>query len=104
VLIRGLKDVSGITEIYAKRQAGAAYRYEQVYSRIETQSAPFQSWAKKHSAELVSTMAGPSGPDLIGLLGDGFGFRPSRRSRRRAGTRSTNPNADSRPGGVGIAA
>jgi len=74
VLIRGLKDVSGITEIYAKRQAGAAYRYEQVYSRIETQSAPFQSWAKKHSAELVSTMAGPAGPDLIGLLGDGFGF------------------------------
>jgi hypothetical protein len=74
VLIRGLKDVSGVTEIYAKRKAGTTYRYEQVYSRIETQSAAFQSWAKKHSAELVSTMAGPSGPDLVGLLADGFGF------------------------------
>ena len=78
VLIRGLKDVSAITEIYAKRpaggQAGATYRYEQVYSQVEKQSAAFQAWARKHSAELVATMAGPAGPDLVGLLEDGAGF------------------------------
>jgi len=73
-LTNGLKDVSGITEIYARRRTGDTYRYEQVYSRLETQSPTFQAWAKRHSAELMATMAGPSGPDLVGLLADGVGF------------------------------
>jgi arylsulfatase A-like enzyme len=74
VLIRGLKDASGVVEIYAKRRTGDGYRYERMHSRVETQSAAFQAWAKKHHAELMSTMAGPAGPDLVGLLADGFGF------------------------------
>ncbi len=73
-LRRGLQDVSGVTEIYAKRVAGQEYRYEQVFQRLETQSAAFRTWARRHSAELVNTMASRSGPDLVALLADGFGF------------------------------
>lgn len=73
-LTRGLKDVSGITEIYALRRAGDTYRYEQVFSAISRQPAPFQNWARRHSAELIGTMAGAAAPDLVGLLADGFGF------------------------------
>ena len=73
-LIRGLQDVSGVTEIYAKRTAGDRYRYEQVYANLAPQSPAFQTWARRHSDELVNTMGGPAGPDLIALLADGFGF------------------------------
>ena len=73
-LITGLQDVSGVTEVYAKRKSGAGYHYEAVYANLETQSAAFRSWAKRRSAELVDTMAGPSGPDLVALLADGYGF------------------------------
>lgn len=71
---RGLQDVTGVTEIYAKRRVGGGYRYEQVYSNVEAQSAAFRSWAGRHSAELVNTMAGAGGPDLVALLADGVGF------------------------------
>jgi hypothetical protein len=71
---RGLTDVSGVTEIYAKRVGGPTIRYERVFSRLESQSRKFQIWARQHSAELVDTMAGPSSPDLVALLGDRFGF------------------------------
>ena len=73
-VIRGLADVSGVTEIYARRSRGQTIDYERVLSRLESQSAQFQRWARRHSAELVDTMAGPSSPDLVALLGDGFGF------------------------------
>ena len=73
-LIRGLQDVSGVTEIYVKRTTGGGSRYEQVYANLETQSAAFRSWARQHSDELVNTMGGVSGPDLIALLADGVGF------------------------------
>ena len=73
-ITRGLVDVSGITEIFAKRESGGGYRYEQVHSNLTAQSVPFQRWARRHSAELIGTMAGPSSPDLVGLLADGFGF------------------------------
>jgi hypothetical protein len=74
-IVQGLKDVSGITEIYAKRRRpGEQYEYEQVYSRLEAQPPRFQAWARQHSAELMATMAAASAPDLIGLLADGFGF------------------------------
>jgi hypothetical protein len=73
-LVTGMKDVSGIVEIYAKRQDAAGFRYERLYSRLDQQAQKFQTWAQKHNAELVATMAGPSGPDLVGLLADGFGF------------------------------
>lgn len=73
-IARGLQDISGVTEVYAKRRAGDAYRYEQLYSNLDRQSPRFRSWALRHSAELVNTMAGPSGPDLVALLADGFGF------------------------------
>ncbi len=73
-LIHGLQDVSGVTEIYAKRKAGDGYHYEQVYTSLEKQGAAFRSWAGKHSEELANTMAGPGGPDLIALLADGYGF------------------------------
>jgi hypothetical protein len=71
---RGVKDIPGITEIYARRQTGAEYRYEQVHANFEGTTAKFQAWAKRHSAELIGTMAGPAGPDLVGLLKDGYGF------------------------------
>jgi arylsulfatase A-like enzyme len=71
---RGMKDIPGITEIYARRQTGGDYRYEQVHANLGSTSAKFQAWAKRHSAELMGTMAGPAGPDLVGLLGDGYGF------------------------------
>lgn len=71
---RGLQDISGITEIYALRRTGDAYRYQQVFSALARQPVRFQAWAKRHSAELVATMAGPAAPDLVGLLADGFGF------------------------------
>ena len=74
-IVQGLKDVSGITEIYAKRRRpGEQYEYEPVYSRLEAQPPRFQAWARQHSAELMATMAAASAPDLIGLLADGFGF------------------------------
>jgi len=73
-ITRGLKDFSGITEIYALRRTGSTYRYEQVHSGLERQPAAFQHWARQHSAELMATMAGPAAPDLVGLLADGFGF------------------------------
>jgi hypothetical protein len=73
-ITRGLRDVSGITEIYALRRTGDAYHYEQMFSALGRQTAKFQSWARRHSAELVATMAGPAAPDLVGLLADGFGF------------------------------
>jgi arylsulfatase A-like enzyme len=73
-ITRGLIDVSGVTEVYALRVSGESHSYERTFSRLETQSAAFQSWARRHSAELVATMAGPSAPDLVALLGDGFGF------------------------------
>jgi hypothetical protein len=73
-LIRGLQDVSGVTEIYAKRTAGNRDRYEQVYANLASQSTAFQTWARQHSDELVNTMGGPAGPDLTALLADGFGF------------------------------
>ena len=73
-LTRGLQDVSGVTEIYAKRRMGTEYRYEQVYAHLETQSARFQAWARQHSSELVNTMAGAAGPDLVALMADGYGF------------------------------
>lgn len=73
-LTRGLQDVSGVTEIYAKRRTGTEYRYDQVYANLETQSAAFRAWARQHSSELVNTMAGMAGPDLIALMADGYGF------------------------------
>jgi hypothetical protein len=70
----GLKDIPAVTEIYALRRTGDAYRYEQVYSQVEAQPATFKSWAQRHSAELMATMAGPAAPDLVGLLADNAGF------------------------------
>ncbi len=69
-----MKDIPGVTEIYARRQTGGEYRYEQVHANFEGTTAKFQAWAKRHSAELIGTMAGPAGPDLVGLLKDGYGF------------------------------
>ena len=69
-----MKDIPGITEIYARRQTGGEYRYEQVHANFKSTSAKFQAWAKRHSAELMGTMARPAGPDLVGLLADGYGF------------------------------
>ncbi len=58
-----------------RRTSGTAYRYDQaVYANLEAQPAAFRSWARRHSAELVNTMAGRSGPDLVALLADGYGF------------------------------
>jgi hypothetical protein len=73
-LVRGLQDVSGVTEIYAKQRSGDEYRYERVYASLESQGAAFRAWASKHSEELANTMAGAAGPDLIALLADGYGF------------------------------
>jgi hypothetical protein len=73
-VVQGLTDVSGMTEIYLKRQTAGQYRYEQIYSNLEAQPPAFQRWAREHSAELVATMASSSSPDVIGLLADGFGF------------------------------
>ena len=71
---RGLQDISGVTEIYAKRNAAGRYIYEQVHSNLDAQSPAFRRWALLHSAELVNTMAAASGPDLVALMADGFGF------------------------------
>ena len=73
-LTRGLQDVSGVTEIYAKRRSGTEYRYEQVFANLEPQSAAFQAWARQYSSELVNTMASAGGPDLVALMADGYGF------------------------------
>lgn len=71
---RGLQDISGVTEVYARRNAAGRFLYEQVYSNLDAQSPAFRRWALRHSAELVNTMAASSGPDLVALLADGFGF------------------------------
>src|SRR5688572_20745571 len=73
-LINGLTDISGVTEIYAKRRAGDQFRYEQVHSTVDRQPQTFQAWAREHSAELVATMASRSSPDLVALLADEVGF------------------------------
>ena len=73
-IVRGMADISGMTEVYALRHSGEEFRYEQVFSRLDSQSARFQTWARRHNAELLATMACDSAPHLIGLLADGFGF------------------------------
>jgi len=73
-IVRGMADISGMTEVYALRRSGEEFRYERVFSRLDSQSAPFQAWARRHNAELLETMACDSAPHLIGLLADGFGF------------------------------
>jgi arylsulfatase A-like enzyme len=73
-IVRGMADISGMTEVYALRHSGEEFRYEQVFSRLDSQSARFQAWARRHNAELLATMACDSAPHLIGLLADGFGF------------------------------
>jgi hypothetical protein len=71
---RALQDISGVTEIYAKRAEPRRHSYTQVYANLDAQSPAFRQWALRRSAELVETMAGASGPDLVALLADGFGF------------------------------
>jgi len=71
---RGLQDISGVTEVYGKRRSGGQYRYERVHSNLDAQTPAFRRWALRHSAELVDTMAAASGPDLVALMADGFGF------------------------------
>ena len=73
-ITRGLEDVSGITEIYAKRRTGERVQVRTGLFEPPAQSPAFQRWASRHSAELVDAMAAPSAPDLVGLLADGFGF------------------------------
>jgi len=73
-MVRGMADISGMTEVYALRRSNAEFRYERVFSRLDSQSARFQAWARRHNAELLATMASDSAPHLIGLLADGFGF------------------------------
>ena len=73
-IVRGMADISGMTEVYARREKSGVVSYERVHANLERQSARFRAWAKAHSAELVATMAGPSSADVIGLLADGFGF------------------------------
>jgi len=70
----GMENISGMTEIYALRHSGDEYHYDRVFSRLESQSKTFQEWARNHNAELLTTMACASAPDLVGLLADGFGF------------------------------
>jgi hypothetical protein len=45
-----------------------------VHSNLDAQTPAFRRWALRHSAELVDTMAAASGPDLVALMADGFGF------------------------------
>jgi hypothetical protein len=73
-IARGMQDVSGVTEVFAKRRSGNEYRYERVYANLDVQNDAFRGWAAQHSHELVNTMAGAAGPDLVALMADGFGF------------------------------
>jgi hypothetical protein len=73
-IVRGMADISGMIEVYALRRSNGEFRYERVFSRLDSQSARFQAWARRHNAELLATMASESAPHLIGLLADGFGF------------------------------
>ena len=73
-IVQGMADISGMTEIYALRGSGTNFYYERLVSRLDSQSKPFQDWARSHNAELLATMACASAPDLVGLLADGFGF------------------------------
>jgi hypothetical protein len=73
-MVRGMSDISGMTEVYALRRSPGELRYERVFTRLGAQTLAFRQWAERHSAELVATMASERGPDLIGLLADGFGF------------------------------
>ena len=73
-VVRGMSDISGMTEVFARRENAAGVAYERVYNNLAKQSQRFRDWATRHSPELVATMAGPNSPDLVGLLADGFGF------------------------------
>jgi hypothetical protein len=73
-IARGLQDVSGVTEVFAKRRSGNEYRYERVSAHLDAQSDAVRAWASQHSDELVNTMAGASCPDLVALMAYGFGF------------------------------
>ena len=73
-IVAGMADISGMTEIYALRESGGRWRYERVFSRLEKQSVRFRTWAERHDAELLDTMASEGAPHLVGLLADGFGF------------------------------
>jgi len=70
----GMADISGMVEIYALRESNGRWRYERVSSRLGEQTPAFRSWADRHNAELLDTMACEAAPHLVGLLADGFGF------------------------------
>jgi hypothetical protein len=72
-LVRGLTDIPGMVEVYARRSGDQA-TVARVFSRLDVQPTPFQTWAQRHNGELVETMMSPTGPDLVGLLADGYGF------------------------------
>jgi hypothetical protein len=72
-LVRGLSDIPGMIEVYARRSGDEA-TIARVFSRLDVQPTPFQNWAQRHNAELVQTMMSTTGPDLVGLLADGYGF------------------------------
>jgi len=73
-LVRGMSDIPGMTEVYARRSEGGVSRPLRVYSRLDAQPPAFRAWAEHHNAELVQTMMSETGPDLVGLLADGYGF------------------------------
>src|SRR5262245_36863716 len=56
-IVRGMADISGVTEVYALRRSNDEFRYERVFSRLDSQDARFQAWARRHNAELLATMA-----------------------------------------------
>jgi len=73
-VVRGMQDIPGMVEAYALRRSGDGFRYEQLFSRLDSETISFQAWARKRHAELLATMASESAPDLIGLLADNYGF------------------------------
>ena len=70
----GMADISGMVEVYALRQDGAAWRYERLSSTVDRQPERFRQWAARQHAALLDSMANEHAPHLVGLLADGYGF------------------------------
>ena len=74
VVLSGMTDIPGMTEVFALQSTAVTRQYKQVWSNLANQSQAFQRWAKAHHEELVNTMAADGAPHLVGLLADGYGF------------------------------
>lgn len=72
--LEALGEISGVQEIHHLRYPDERPRYEKVLSLTPSSGIPQNDWISSHSKMLLESLASPAAPDVVVLLGDGFGF------------------------------